>query len=107
MTPRKRHPADTTARCTHEFTETVTVHTRPVQRQTRKSPSTERGSGCEGPTLLKNLFAMDTCWEREISFLQQKINYIPGQASRSGVVGQHKTDSMFVVRVLFVVVVIV
>lgn len=38
---------------------------RPVQFQTRQNRSTEKGKQAQIPPLNKNLFATDTCWEKE------------------------------------------
>lgn len=43
----------------------------------------------------KKLLVVDNCLERKIDFLQWSISHILGQVLCLGVVGQHKTHSLF------------
>lgn len=55
-------------------------------------PSMEKGSGYKVPLLTKKLFASNTCWERNSSFLYCSANsYITCKYPCSRAVGLHKT----------------
>lgn len=63
-----------------------------------KVSALRRGSRHKIPPLTKKLFAVNTCWEGKISFLQWSvtgnINHTARQTWCSGIVAQHTTGSM-------------
>lgn len=58
-----------------------------------------RGSGHKVPPLTEKLLSADTCWEREIRFLQWNVTghiyCTPGYTPHPGAVSQHETDTMW------------
>lgn len=70
-------------RYTYELTETVTIHSRPVQWEARQIPALRSGKKTQGSTLTMKLFAIGLHWKRRANFLQKSvtvyINYLPWQ----------------------------
>lgn len=82
-----------------ELTKSVAASTGPIQAQATQDPSTVRGNGHGLPPIPKELFVIDTRWQRKnISFRQWCltgcINHASGQGPCPGVVGRHKRNSM-------------
>lgn len=51
----------------YELTSTVKTHTGHAQVRTRQNPSIENGKEKPIPLLTRKAFAIDNCWEGEIS----------------------------------------
>lgn len=62
----------------------------------KKNPSTKTRKWTQSPTANQELFAIETCWERENLFSPIECCWVavhtPGQVPWPGIVGQHKTD---------------
>lgn len=76
-----------------------------TQVHTTQNPSTEREKGTQSPTPNQELIAL-VSWECENHFSPQTVSLgasatLKGKAPHSGVVGQHKMNTMFFVYSLF------
>lgn len=55
----------------HKNSAVMTANTRPAQAQYRPNVSMQRDSPHEVPLLAKELYAVGSCWEKRVRFLQE------------------------------------